>query len=139
MPGCLILHVGNALALNRLCDDCGGHALYGACFLKSLTDVVKIMSVNGDYMEIEGFKLLVDRIRVVDLRDVAVNLKIVVVYDDAEVGQLLRAGEQSGFQYLSFLQLTIAEESVNTVILLVHLSCQSHTARCGNALSQRSG
>ncbi len=90
-------------------------------------------------MEIESFKLLVDRIRAVDLFDRAVDLQVVVVNDHNEVVQLLGSREHGSFPYLAFFDLAVAQQCINTEVFVVQLAAQCHTAGSGNALAERTG
>jgi len=90
-------------------------------------------------VEIKALELLVDRVRRADLVDRSVDLQVVVVHNHAEVIQLAETCEHGSLPDLSLLDLAVAAKCIHTVILLFHLPCQSHAARCGKSLSQRTG
>ena len=89
MPVYAVLHEGYALTLGALGNDGGGHSLGFSCFLESRTDLIEIMGIDADHMEIEGFELFVDGIRVIYFRYGSVDLQTVVINDDNKVIQLL--------------------------------------------------
>ena len=63
MPACLIFHVGNALALGCLHDDSRRLALAFLSLCECISDLVEIVTIDADRIEVECFKLLVDRLR----------------------------------------------------------------------------
>ena len=89
-------------------------------------------------MKIESLKLLVNRIRRADLGDRPVDLKVVVVHNDAEIVQPVVAGKHGCLPDLAFLQLAVTQQRVDPVAVLGKLCGQCHTDRCRDALSQGS-
>ena len=135
-----LLHKGNVLALDRLEDDRCRLSLCLPCFLEGCADLIYIIAVrNIDHMEIKRFELLIDWIRAVDFFQRAVDLKIVVVDDHAEVVKLLGSRKHGSFPYLAFLNLSVSEQCVNAEIPFLDFSRDCHSNRAGNALSQRAG
>ena len=63
MPSSLIFHIGNALALGCLHDDSRRLALAFLSLSECISDLVEVVTVDADYVEVECFELLVDRIR----------------------------------------------------------------------------
>ena len=47
-----------------------------------------------------------------------------------------QALQRSGLAPVTFLNLSVTEQCVHTVIRMIHLTRQSHTYGCGNALSK---
>ena len=94
------------------------------------------MGINVDYMEVECFEFLINRIRGAYLVDRSVDLQAVVVNDNHKVVQLVEAGKHGCFPDLSFFDLSVSQERIYAVILIVQLSAQSHAGSCGDALSQ---
>ena len=95
------------------------------------------MSVDVNYMEVECLKLLVDRIRRVYFVDRSVDLEVVVVHDHYQVVQLLKACQHGCLPNLSFLNLTVSQKGVHTVIVTGKLCRNCHTYCCGDSLSER--
>ena len=90
-----------------------------------------------DHMEIKGLELLVDRIWIVDVRDVSVNLQTVVVDDHTEIVKLFGSREHGSLPDLAFLDLAVSEQCVDAVVFLLHLRRQRHADCAGDSLSQR--
>lgn len=89
MPAGLIFHKGDTLAFYGFCNDGCRHFLRLSCFCKSIRNLIEIMSVDFDDVEVEGLKLIRNRIGRTYILDLSVNLKSVVVYDDAKVVEFL--------------------------------------------------
>ena len=89
-------------------------------------------------MEVERFEFIIDGIRGVYLADRSVDLKIVVIYNDAQVVQMLRACEHGSLPYLTLLDLAVAQQCVYTIAVAGYLCGKCHTNCCGDSLSQRS-
>ena len=97
------------------------------------------MGIHVDYMEIKGFKFLINRIRRADLINRSVNLQVVVIYHNTKIVQLAEACEHSCLPYLSLFQFSVTQQGVYSEILLVHLCAKCHACCRGNSLSQRTG
>ena len=87
-------------------------------------------------MEIEGRKLLVNRIGGIHLVDRTVYLQIVVVHNHHKIIQLTEAREHSSLPDLSLFNLAVTEQRVGAVGIAVNLCRECHTDRSGNALAQ---
>ena len=86
-------------------------------------------------MEIECFEFLVDRVRRAYLIHRSVDLQSVVIHDHNEVIQFAESGKHGSFPYLSFLNLSISEQCIHTVIVPGKFGGQCHADCCGNSLS----
>lgn len=80
MPANLVFHEGNALAFYRFLNNCSWSSLYCSGLIKCRGSLVKVISVNPDYVKMKSFKFLVNGIRRADFINRAVNLEIVVFY-----------------------------------------------------------
>ena len=121
-------------------DDRRRHALCLPCLPERCADLVKIMRIiQIDHMEIERFKLLVDRIWRTNILDPAVDLQPVVIHDHAEVVELSVPCKHGSLPDLSFLDLAVAEQCVHSVVRIGHLRPKCHAARYGDPLSERAG
>ena len=76
--------------------------------------------------------------RTVKGKPTAIIAKTVKVKDSAKVIKLIVSRKHSSLPNLTFLALTVSENCINTVILLIDLARKSHTASCGEAESERS-
>ena len=97
------------------------------------------MRVHGDEVTAEGLDLFIVRRGADDLVDGSVDLQTVVVNDDTEVVQLVVGGKHECFPNLTLLAFTVTDDGIDTVILLVNLCAERHTASGGNALTQGAG
>ena len=95
-----------------------------------------VLHIN--HVEIKSLELLVNRIRIVDFLERSVDLKVIVIYDHAQVIELLCACEQGCLPYLALLYLAVADQCIYAVILVLKFCCQRHADRAGNTLSQGS-
>ena len=138
MPAGVVFHVGNALALNCLHNDGSGLALALSCCLESISDLAEVVTVDVDDIEVECLELLVDGIDVADVCYSSVDLKVVVVYDNAEVIEVVRSREHGSFPDLAFLEFTVSKESIYSVVLVTELSGERHACCCGKTLTERS-
>jgi len=127
MPSDLVLHKGNSLSFDRLCNDGGRLPFHRLRFFECGVDLIKVISVNLDHMEVKCFKLLVDRIRRVDFLDRTVDLKIVIIYNHNQVVQLMAGCQHGCLPHLAFLDLTISEKCIHSVVCVIHFSCDRHS------------
>ena len=104
---------------------------------KCLFNLAEIMAVNADDMEIKCLKFLIDRIRGTDFIHRTVNLESVIIHDHDQIIQFSVACEHRSFPDLTFFNLPVAKERINTVILLLQLRRECHSDSSGNPLSQR--
>ena len=81
MPRSFIFHERNIFSFDRLRDDRCRFSFSLLCFFKCRCDLVKVMSVNIDHMEVKCIKLLVDRVWRIDICNISIDLKSIVVYD----------------------------------------------------------
>ena len=139
MPAYCIFHIRNALALDCLHNDCCWHTFCLSCFRKCCTKLVKIIAIlDCNHVEVECCKLVCDRIWGINFLDRTINLQIVIIYNDAEVIQMMGSGKHRCLPYLSFLNLAITQKRVHTIILIRKFCGKCHTYSNRNALSQRS-
>ena len=139
MPAGIVLHKGNILALHSLHDNGAGLTLHGLCLFHGCFNLLKIMAIDCLNMETKSFQLIHNGIGAHDLCHIAVDLQAIVVHDDTQIIQLVVACEHAGFPNLAFLDLTVAQQGVDTVTGALHLGGQCHAAGSGNALTQRTG
>ena len=130
VPSGLVLHVGYALAFHCLCNDGCRLSFHCLRLFKCRVDLIKIISIDIDHMEIKCFKFLVDRIWRINFCDRAVNLQIIVIHDHYKVVQFLMSSKHGSLPYLTFLDLTVSEQCVYSVVCIVKLSCDCHTYSC---------
>lgn len=105
-------------------------SFYCLCFFECSIDLIKVISINIDYMEIKCLKLLIDRVRRVDFCNCSINLKIVIINDNNEIIQFSMCCQHGSLPYLTFLDLTVSEQCVYSVVCIVKLSCDCHTYSC---------
>ena len=86
-----------------------------------------------------GLHLLVQGLGGHDVSGLAVDLQAVHVDDGAEVVQVILGSCHEGLPDLALFDLAVAQDGVDTVVLLVHLAGQSHANSSGDALTQRAG
>ena len=138
MPSGLVFHEGYTFTLNCLHNDCCRHSLDCSCLVKCSLELIHIISVfNIDHMEIKCLKFLIDRIRRADFINFTINLKSVIVHDHYQVVQFTEACKHSRLPYLTFLNLTISQESIYSVSFIAEFCRKCHTYCCGDSLSQR--
>ena len=97
------------------------------------------MAVDGDDVEAEGGELLVQGLQRHDVLGGAVDLEAVHVHDDAQVIQLVLGGGHKGLPALALVQLAVAHDGVDAVVLVVELAAQGHANGGGDALAQGAG
>ena len=83
-----------------------------------------------DDVPVEGGELLIERL---------VDLQAVDIDDGAEIVQMILRSGHGGFPDLALSDLTVAQQGIDTVVLLCKLSGQSHADCGGDALAQRAG
>ena len=69
----------------------------------------------------------------------AVDLEVVAVQHDAEVGELIVGGEHESLPALALFHLTVTEDGVDIDGLAAVLCAQSHAAGGRHALTQTAG
>ena len=139
MPSHIVLHEGYSLTLYGMGDDRCRHSLGCLCFLECCIDLVKIISVDINYMEIKCFKLLIDRIWGTHILNGSVDLKVIIIYDHYKVVQFSVTCKHGSLPDLSFLDLPVSAQTVGSVFLTGHLCCKCHTDCCRKSLSERTG
>ena len=138
MPSGFILHKGNSLSFDGLCNN-GSRLTFGLLrFLKCCTDLVEIISINHDRVEIKCLKLLINRIRRTYFVNLPINLQIIIVYNHYQIVQLPVSCPHSSLPDLSLLNLTISGQGVYTIVLVIKFSGCCHTYCSRNSLPQRS-
>ena len=108
MPSGCVLHVGYALTLDSLGDDCGRLSLGIPRLLKGRTNLIKIVSIDNDGVEIERLKLLIDLIWRAYLVNLSVDLQIVVIHDYNKVVQFSVACPHGCLPDLTLLNLAVS-------------------------------
>ena len=136
MPSGLILHEGNAFALERLHDDGAGTSFGFMNSAESAADLIEIVPVDPDDPEAERFKFLIDGIRGIDITDPSVDLQIIVVDDDGQIVQFLGSCKHGGFPYFTFFDLTVSEQCIDMIGFVLQLCGKRHACCGGNTLSQ---
>ena len=138
MPAYCVLHVGNAFTFYCFHDDSCRHTLCSSCLIKSSLQLIHIVAVrNIDHMEIESFKFLVDRIRGAYICNVTIDLKSIVIYDHNQVVQFTEACEHSCLPHLAFLDLTITQQCIYSIVIITEFGRKSHTCCCRDSLTKR--
>lgn len=66
-------------------------------------------------------------------------MQIIVIDDEAKVIQLVVVGKHSGLPHLALFNFAIAQNGIDTVVLVPQLTGQRHTAGGTDALTQRTG
>ena len=136
MPGNVVFHEGDVFALHGLRNDCTGFPLYSAGVCKSCLDGVKIVAIDHLHVETKRAELLVDGAGAANLFHRAVDLQAVVVHNQAEIVKLLMGGKHGSLPDLALLDLTVAEDRIHTIRLVIQLGCQRHAAGGRNTLAQ---
>ena len=139
MPVDLVLHKGNTLSLYRISYDSGGSALALACCLERCLDLVKIVTVNGDYVIPERLELGLEGCGTYDLCNGSVDLETVIVDDNAKIVKLVVIGKHGCLPYLTLFTLTVTHDGVDSVILIIKLSCKCHSASGRDTETERTG
>ena len=140
MPADLVLHEGDTLALHRLGDDAGRAPLGRPRLGEGSAELVEVIAVGDlDDMEPERAELVGDGHRGVDLLDGPVDLQAVVVDDDAEVVEVMVAGEHGRLPDLPLLDLAIAEKGVDAPRPAERLGGEGHAHGGGHALAEAAG
>ena len=88
MPSGLVFHEGNSFSFDCLCNNCSWHSLCLASLFESCFDLVKVISINIDHMEVKCLEFLIDRIWRVNVCNLSIDLKVVIVNDHYQVVQL---------------------------------------------------
>ena len=130
MPSYLVLHEGYTFSFYCLSNNSCRLSFDCLCFFECSIDLIKVISINIDYMEIKCLKLLIDRVRRVNFCNCSVNLKIVIINDNNEIIQFSMCCQHGSLPYLTFLDLTVSEQCVYSVVCIVKLSCDCHTYSC---------
>ena len=87
-------------------------------------------------MEPERAELVRDGLGGVDLLDGAIYLEVVVVHDEAEVVQLVVAGEHGRLPHLPLLDLPVAQQAIDAVGVTPVLGGQCHAHGRRDSLAQ---
>src|SRR5262245_9033618 len=144
MPLRVVLHEGDALALDGVGDDCRGHSPRGLGLIEGLADLIHPVAVDLEDRPAIGLPLAGERLEVEDPRHEAVELDLVVVDDDGEIVEgVVRAAELRGghgrLPYLTLLDLAVPDDAVDACRRPAELEPQSLTQRDGEPLPERSG
>ena len=120
-------------------DDADGFALAGEGFglchaIKNLLHVVAVRDDNN--RPHEGLELGFEVAEIHDLLGGAVDLLMIVVDGGNEVVDVFGTGKHDGFPYLAFLQLAVAVEGVDEVVVAGHLFAEGGTDAYAHALSK---
>ncbi len=90
-------------------------------------------------LKLKALSFFFQRVAVHDRLGGAVDLEVVAVQHDTEVGELIVGGEHESLPALALFHLTVTEDGVDADGLLLELGTQCHTAGGGDALAQRPG
>ena len=122
-----------------MCYDRGGRTLGLSCFGKRVRNLCKIMSVDFNNIKIKCPEFIRDRIRRADVFDFTVNLKTVIINDHAKVIQFPVTCKHGCFPDLAFLNFSVSQKCIYTVILVLKFRGKCHAACGAQSLSQGSG
>ena len=111
VPADLVLHEGNALALNGLLNDHCGLVENSLSLVERSLDLVEVVTVDADNVPAESLELLVDGVRRHNLGYLAVDLETVVINDCNQIIKLIVSREHCSLPYLTLLDLAISEHS----------------------------
>ena len=139
MPLHSVFHKGNALALDGVQNDAGGLVVFRVESLDGGLDGVIIVAIDGQNVEIESLELFFQRVAVHDRLGGAVDLQMVAVQEDAEVGELVVGRKHERLPALALFHLAVAHDGVDADGLLLELGTQCHAAGGGDTLAQAAG
>lgn len=134
------LHEVDAVAHLGGENDADGFALAGEGlgFGHAVQHLLHVVAVgDDDDGPHEGLELGLEVAEVHDLLRSAVDLLVVVVDGGDEVVDVFGAGKHDGFPNLAFLQLAVAVEGVDKVVVVGHLFAQCGADADAKALAQR--
>ena len=138
MPAHLILHKGNALALDRVPQDALGYA--GRVRRgQSRLNGVQVMAVDLVQIKAESLYLGGQVAQGHDLVVAAVDLQAVVVDDDRQIVQLVVSGGHKCLPNLPLLALAVTQQGKDLRVLAQLFGAQSHAHSDGAALAQGAG
>ena len=79
------------------------------------------------YMEIECFEFLIDRVWGAYVLNFTIDLKTIVINDHYKIVQFSEACKHSSFPNLTFLNLAIAQNGIDTIVCTGQFCCLCHT------------
>ena len=135
MPSILVYHEGNALAFVCLAADEFRFAAYRR--IDRVNNLIDVMSV---YFETFKTKCFVFSHYIAKSHNIiigTIDLESVVVQDHNEVIQFVVSSRHSSFPHDTFLDLSVADDRVNFLILILVFCSHCKSACDGYALSQR--
>ena len=139
MPGGLALHEGHALALDRVGEDHGRHALAGHGRIERGIQRREIVPVAAQHVPAEGLPFAGQVTQRHDLIGRAVKLDLVPVHDGGEVIQAELHGRSGRLPDGALIELAVAEHGVHARIGMIQLQADGDALRSGQADAQRAG
>ena len=137
MPACFIFHERYILALYGFHNNRGRLALCCLCLVYGIEQCIEIMCVRADYIPAESLEFFINRSRIHYVLYVSVNLQAVIINKNREIIKLIMSRKHCLLPDLTFLQLTVTEYGINSVVLFVKLCRKCHTACRTYSLAQR--
>jgi hypothetical protein len=135
----VVLHEGDAFALDGVGHNAGGPALGGLGFPQRLLNGGEIVAIDLDGVPAEGAPLIGHGRDSHDVLHEAIELDAVVIHDGNYVIDLMEGAGHGGFPDLAFLDFAVAEHDISAAGAAVEARAQSHSKGQREAFAQRAG
>ena len=135
----VVLHEGYALPFDGVHDDHRGILLGPRRLVAGVDDLTDVVAIDYDDVPSKGSELLRQRVERHDLLRVPADLQTVAVHETYQVVEAVPVGEHRCLPVLPLLQLPVPHETVDAVVLGIHLSGQCHSAGHAETLSEGAG
>ena len=145
MPAGLVLHEGDALALDRLADDRGRTARAQLALgpLERVNERLDVVAVHATDVPAEGLEFGVDVTQRAHVGDMAIYLQVIKVEQRHEVIEPVVGGKHHGLPVGALLHLAVAQHAIDAALVgrrglaVIDLQAQSDAGRDREALAKR--
>ena len=137
MPEDVALHKRNALALDGICDNNRRLVSGVVRIFQRGAQSVMIVPVKLDNVPAESTPFCTEILKLKRLFTEIETLHMVMIHDSDKVFKSVLISKQGCFPNRALVTLAVAEHGENPMVFTVLLCRQSHTGRCGKAVTQR--
>src|SRR5437762_10781126 len=111
MPPGNIFHETDTLTFYSVCEEHDWLVEHSFRAFKAVHDLAHVMAVDADNFPSKTAVLLIQRIDVHDLGNLAINLQAIAVHNSDQIVELIVGSLHRGLPYLPFLLLAIAHNA----------------------------
>src|SRR5688572_15403793 len=127
MPGSRVLHEGNTLALDSVGDDDCRAVHHRSGPFQGVDHGVLVVAVDFLHIPAESTPLIGKGVLTHDVLNIAIILHAVTVNDGCEVAELVVRSRHRCFPDLAFIELSVTQEAIDSVIPSVEARRQTLT------------